>query len=179
MVVVFLSKTKCSSSLNYIQFTLSKNQLQADDSEDLVPLKWKRYVSYYTGVLGTDKDIQKTGRKYQVHGTVGSRKGYSVLKVILGSFTWHNGNHNWNSFRLPGASGQKMVGEASAWYFAIEITNHLYSVGLWDETSLGLWPLWTSLTEQPLQNRISLTPVLYSSIDNGWKVALGKDPFIS
>lgn len=39
MVVVFLSKTKCSSSLNYIQFTLSKNQLHADDSEDLVPHK--------------------------------------------------------------------------------------------------------------------------------------------
>lgn len=39
MLPVFLSKTRCSGSLNYIQFTLSKNQLHADDSEDLVPHK--------------------------------------------------------------------------------------------------------------------------------------------
>lgn len=36
--------------------------------------------------LGRDKDVQKMGRKYQEHGTVNSRKGYSVLKDILGSF---------------------------------------------------------------------------------------------
>lgn len=108
----------------------------------------KRYVSYFTGVLGRNKDIQKMGRKYQVHGTVNSRKGYSILKVILGSFTWHNGYHNQNSFRLPGGgSRQKMVGEGSAWYFAIEVTNYLYCVGLWDEKSRGLWLLWSSLTE--------------------------------